>query len=241
MITDMKAKPRWYLDNHRDGRVDGRARKPLTILVADDHVLFRKSLAALIAACPETGLVGEACNGQDVIRLTRELKPDVVLMDLLMPSLDGFEATRIIKQEMPQVKVVVLTISENDDHLFGALKHGADGYLLKRFEPQQLFDLLERVHRGEPALPDCFMTKLLQSFQAEQTVPEPVESDKTLSQRELQVLKLLVEGEKNREIAEELEISENTVKIHLRSILEKLNARNRLQAAVIAIREELVT
>jgi len=217
--------------------------EPLRILLVDDHVLFRKGVAALLAARQEMDVVvvGEASDGLEAIAQARETVPDVILMDIHMPECDGLEAVRVIKREMPHVHIIMLTVSDDDQDLFTAIKNGAEGYLLKNLEPYQLFDMLEGVRRGEAPISGTLAAKILQEFrQPDQSlVPKP-EAREALTPREIEVLERVVEGATNKEIAEALVITENTVKIHLHNILEKLHLQNRIQAAVYAVREGLV-
>jgi DNA-binding NarL/FixJ family response regulator len=213
----------------------------LRILLTDDHVLFRKGVAALLARREGMQVVGEAGDGLEALSVARETLPDVILMDINMPNCDGLEATRLIKREMPHVKIVILTVSDDDQNLFEAIKSGAQGYLLKDLEPYQLYDLLESISRGEAPLSGAIAARILKEFtrSGSETTNEPqVIGD--LTAREIDILQLVVEGLTNREIASRLVISENTVKIHLRNILEKLHLQNRIQAAVYAVRQGLV-
>lgn len=215
--------------------------KPLRILLVDDHVLFRKGIASLLKGRQNMVVVGEAGDGREAVVQTRETLPDVILMDINMPRQDGLEATRIIKQEMPHVQIVMLTVSEDDEHLFEAIKSGAKGYLLKKLEPEQLFNMLEGVQRGEAPISGVMAAKMLQEFnQSDQPTlnqPEPIDE---LTSREIEVLEQVVTGATNQEIAQTLHITKNTVKIHLRNILEKLHVQNRIQAAVHAVHTGLV-
>jgi DNA-binding NarL/FixJ family response regulator len=213
----------------------------MRILLVDDHVLFRKGVAALLSMRPDMQVIGEAGDGLDAIASARELLPDVILMDIAMPRCNGLEATRTIKREMPHVKIVILTVSDDDQNLFEAIKSGAQGYLLKNLEPYQLHDLLESISRGEAPLSGAIAAKILKEF----THPSSASSQESqvvevLTSRETEILQLVVEGLTNKEIASALVISENTVKIHLRNILEKLHLQNRIQAAVYAVRQGLV-
>jgi DNA-binding NarL/FixJ family response regulator len=213
----------------------------LRILLVDDHILFRKGVASLIASHPRMEVAGEAGDGLEAVAQAREMMPDVILMDISMPKCDGLEATRLIKREMPHVKIIMLTVSDDDRHLFAAIKDGAEGYLLKNLEPHQFFDMLEGLRKGEVAISGIMASKILQEFrQPEQSPARPSETEDELTPREIEVLELVVEGGTNREIAESLSITENTVKIHLRNILEKLHLQNRIQAAVYAVRQGLV-
>jgi len=211
--------------------------EPLRILLVDDHALIRKGLAALLANRTGFRVIGEASDGLEAIELARRLRPDLILMDVHMPRCTGPEATRAITREMPQVKVVMLTVSDEDDDLFEAIKSGAQGYLLKNLEPEHLFEILERTRKGEAALSGTMMARVLGEFQR----PGPLRGDQEdLTERELEVLRLVVEGDSNAEIAQKLVISENTVKMHLRNILDKLHLQNRIQAAVHAVRKGIV-
>ena len=215
--------------------------EPLRVLLVDDHILFRKGVASLLASHEDIEVVGEAGDGVEAVAKARETVPDVILMDLSMPKCSGLEATRLVKREMPHVKIIILTVSDDDRDLFAAIKNGADGYLLKNLEPHQLFDMLEGIGRGEAPISGVLAAKILQEFrQLDQSLPQQVEASNELTPREIEVLEQVVEGVTNKEIAEALVITENTVKIHLRNILEKLHVQNRIQAAVYAVRQGLV-
>lgn len=212
----------------------------LRILLADDHVLFRKGIASLLKIRRDMEVVGEASDGIETIKLAQELVPDIILMDVNMPGCDGLEATRQIRQDLPEVQIIMLTVSDDDEDLFTAIRYGAKGYLLKNLDPEQLFDMLEGVRQGEAPISGAMAAKILQEFrQPEQSQPEPPEPVDMLTPREIEVLQQVVEGATNKEIAEILCITENTVKIHLRNILEKLHVQNRIQAAVQAVRQGL--
>jgi len=185
--------------------------EPLRILLVDDHVLFRKGLAALLAARQDMEVIGEAGDGLEAIARARETVPDVILMDIHMPKCDGLEAVRIIKREMPHVHIIMLTVSDDDCDLFAA------------------------------AISGTLAAKILQEFRRlnQSMVPKPEVRDE-LTPREVEVLERVVEGATNKEIAEALVVTENTVKIHLHNILEKLHLQNRIQAAVYAVREGLL-
>ena len=211
----------------------------MRVLIADDHALFRDGLRSLLEA-RGVEVVDEACNGREAVKLARAHRPDVVLMDLAMPELDGLAATRLISAALPEVRVVVLTGSENDAYLFEAVKSGAQGYLLKNLEAQQFFDLLEGAARGEPAFTPGLARKLLGEFARPTPAPEEG-SVAPITDRERQVLELLVQGiTSNRELADRLVVSENTVKYHLRNILSKLHLHNRAEVIAYALRSGLV-
>jgi DNA-binding NarL/FixJ family response regulator len=210
------------------------------ILIADDHPLFRDGLRSLLRAQGHD-VVGEAHNGREAVELARSLKPEFVLMDVSMPELDGLAATRLIAAEMPEVKVVILTASDQDETLFEAIKAGAQGYLLKNLEADDFFALLDRAAAGEPALTPALARKLLQEFAKPQTEPKTSETaPDALTTRELEVLELMVEGvTSNRKLAKRLELSENTVKFHVRNILDKLRLHNRAEVVGYALRKKI--
>jgi DNA-binding NarL/FixJ family response regulator len=212
----------------------------MRLLIADDHTLFRDSLRSLLTS-HGFEIVGEAGTGQAAVDLARRLQPDIVLMDLSMPGLDGLAATRLISAEMPRVKVVVLTASDEDAQLFEAIKSGAQGYLLKSLESQDFFSLLEGVGRGEPALTPLLAAKLLQEFARPARPATELHDPDELTDREQEVLELLVRGvTSNRKLARELGVSENTVKFHVRNILDKLHLHNRAQVVGFALRHGMV-
>ncbi len=211
----------------------------MRVLIADDHALFRDGLKSLLDA-RGIDVVAEARNGREAVSLARQHNPEIVLMDLTMPEMTGLEATRLISADLPDVKVVVLTASEDDADLFEAIKSGAQGFLPKDIESARLFSMLEGVMRGEPALTPGLARKLLTEFA--QPVPAPKEQPPTLlTDREREVLELLVEGvTSNRELADRLFVSENTIKYHLRNILTKLHLQNRAQVISYAVRNKLI-
>lgn len=212
----------------------------LRIVLADDHLLFRKGVAAVLAFRPEYQVVGEASDGLEAVEVARAARPDVILMDLTMPRCSGLEAIRIIKGEMPQIKIIVLTVSDTDRDLFGAIKSGADGYLLKNIQQDQLFKMLEGLQRGEAPVTGVLAARILKEFREPEQSALPVEGENDLTSRESQVLELLVQGLTNKEIAAALSVAEDTVRAHVRLILEKLHLQNRTQAAVYAVRQGLV-
>jgi DNA-binding NarL/FixJ family response regulator len=209
------------------------------ILIADDHPLFRDGLRSLLQAEGHE-VIGEAKNGNEAVALARELNPDVVLMDLQMPELDGIGATKLIVGAMPEMKVVILTASEEEAKLFDAIKAGAQGYLLKNLEAEEFFDLLEGAQRGEPALTPALARKLLQEFAKPAAAPASTSQDE-LTAREREVLELMVEGvTSNRKLAKRLGLSENTVKFHVRNILDKLRVHNRAEVVGYALRHGII-
>lgn len=213
----------------------------IDVLLVDDQVLFRRGLGSLMAGEPDMRVVGEAADGLAAIEKVRSLAPDVVLMDINMPVMGGIEAIRAIKAERPQTKVVALTVSDEDHDLFEAIKAGAEGYLLKNLRPEELFEMIRGVVRGETPLSSAIAGKLLGEFRRRpaQDRPDPVEG--ALTARELEILQLVADGLSNAEIAGRLFITEGTVKNHLHNILEKLHLQNRVQAAAYALRVGLVS
>jgi two-component system nitrate/nitrite response regulator NarL len=214
---------------------------PIRVLLADDHALFRRGVASLLAADRDFEVVGEAVDGQQAVEMARELMPDVILMDISMPVLDGLEATRRIKAEMPYVRIVILTVSDGERSLFEAVKNGAQGYLLKKIEPQALYATLRGVVQGEATLSRVMAAQLLEEFARQSRQPAPAAAPAAqLTAREKEVLEHVARGRSNKEIATALAIAENTVKNHLKNILEKLHLENRVQAATFALREGML-
>jgi DNA-binding NarL/FixJ family response regulator len=212
----------------------------IRVLLADDHALFRRGVANLLAAENGFEVVGEAVDGRQTLQMARELMPDVILMDISMPVMDGLEATRRIKAEIPYVRIVILTASDGDRSLFEAVKSGAQGYLLKNIEPQALYGTLRGVVRGEAPVSRVMAGRLLDEFARQSRQPAPAATRAAeLTLREKEVLELVAQGRSNKEIATALAIAENTVKNHLKNILEKLHLDNRVQAATFALREGL--
>lgn len=211
----------------------------IRVLLADDHTLFRKGLISLLAKEKDFEVVGEASNGNEAFEKARRLMPDAVLMDIYMPGGDGLEATRRVKQEFPSMKVVILTVAEDDQNLFEAIKSGAHGYLLKKTEPEDLFEMLRGVFRGEAPISRATAAKILDQFAKQARKESEGKSEEKLSPRELEVLGLITKGLTNKEIGNQLDITENTVKKHLQNILEKLHLGNRVQAAAFALEKGL--
>ncbi len=209
----------------------------MRVLIADDHALFRDGLRSLLEA-RGVEVVGEARNGREAIELARRYRPDIVLMDLTMPEVDGLTATRLVSTELPDVRVVILTASDDEADLFEAIKSGAQGYLLKNLEADEFFQALEAVMAGEPVLTPRLARRLLQELAQG---PAAQEQAAALTDREREILELLVQGvTSNRELAERLFISENTVKYHLKNIMAKLHLENRAQVIAYALRTGLV-
>lgn len=212
-----------------------------TILITDDHVLFREGLRTICSHWEDFEVVGEAQNGRQAVELAQQLLPDIVLMDISMPEMDGIEATRIISKTCPSVNVVILTVSEEEKKLLDAVKYGARGYVLKDTPSRRLHDQLRGVIQGEAALSGVMAEKILSEFKKPKSLSatEQQAAVEPLTEREQEVLRLVAEGLTNLEIGERLVISENTVKKYLHNILSKLQLNNRVEAAVYAIKEGL--
>jgi len=213
------------------------------VLVVDDHTLFRRGIAAVLANQESLEVVGEAVDGLEAIEKAKEITPDVVLMDLNMPRCSGLEAIQALQTEMPQVNVLVLTVSDKEADLFAAVKFGARGYILKNTEPEELIHAIFQIAQGGVIVSPLMATKLLTEFKdlSAGVEREPIPgTDTDLSPREGEVLQLVAQGAPNKKIADSLFISENTVKTHLRNIMEKLHLANRSQAAAYAVRRGLV-
>lgn len=208
----------------------------IRILIADDHAIVREGLRTLIASEPGMELVGEAADGIEAISLARSLRPDVILMDLVMPRKDGLQAITEIKREDPEVCILVLTSFSEEDKVFPAIRAGALGYLLKDASPQRLLQAIYDVHRGESSLHPTVALKLVREISQPSDLPP---AEHPLTNREVDVLELVAQGLSNQEIAERLVISEWTVRTHVRNILGKLHLANRTQAALYALREGL--
>jgi two-component system NarL family response regulator len=223
----------------RQGR---QASEPIRVLVADDHVLFRRGLEMVLAQETDLQLIGEAADGAEAVAAAADLLPDVVLLDVRMPRLSGIEAAAGIKEVAPVAKIIMLTISDEETDLLAAIKAGANGYLLKEISIEEVADGIRAVHSGQSLISPAMASKLLTEFAAlvkkqpgRDRVPAPV-----LTDRELQVLRQVARGRNNREIAADLFISENTVKNHVRNILEKLQLHSRMEAVFYAVREKLL-
>jgi DNA-binding NarL/FixJ family response regulator len=218
------------------------SRPDIRVLLVDDQPLFRRALATLIAEQPNLSIVGEAANGLEGLEMARELRPDLVLMDVEMPVMTGVEATRRIRDELPGVKVVILTVSEADEPLFDAIRYGAHGYLLKDLRPEQLYELIRAVMREETALSPAIAGRLLKEFReggVGRRVVSPEAEGPGLTQREIQIMQLVAQGLSNKEIGNHLSITEGTVKNHVHNALEKLQLENRIQAAAYVVRHGL--
>ena len=212
--------------------------QPITVLLVDDHAMVRQGVRAFLATQPDLSVVGEAASGVEAVTQAAQLIPDVVLMDLVMPGMDGVEATRQVKRVSPRTQVVVLTSYHEDEHIFPALKAGALSYILKDVSPNELAEAIRKAALGEAVLHPRVAARVIKELQG---VPrDAINVYNELSDRELEVLKLIAEGLSNAAIAERLVLSEKTVKGHVSNILSKLQVADRTQAAVYAWREGVV-
>jgi DNA-binding NarL/FixJ family response regulator len=218
----------------------GEEPRPVRVLVVDDHALFRHGLVQVLSMASDLAVVGEAPDGAEAVERAAELEPDVILMDVRMPALGGIEAARRIRAVQPAVKIVMLTESEEDDDLFAAVRAGAVGYLLKEVAIDEIADAIRSVAAGNALVSPSMTTKLLAEFSVLSRRLEAEHDGRSLTVRELEVLRLIARGMSNKDIAAELVISENTVRNHVRNILEKLEVRSRVEAAMYAVREKLV-
>lgn len=212
----------------------------INVLIADDHKLFRQGLISLMKTRQDmVEVVGEAENGEEAIHLAERLKPDVILMDIYMPQMDGLQAAKIIHSRFPKIAVVILTSSEKDGHLYEAVQSGVAGYLLKSLDAEELFSMINGVTHGEAAMTRAVASQLLKGVA--NRVSRDEKGETSLTERELLVLRLVASGASNSEIADKLSISVNTVKSHLKNILGKLHLENRTQAATYAFERGLIS
>jgi two-component system NarL family response regulator len=221
------------------------AKDTIRVLIADDHPFFRRGLEMVLKAEDDIEFVGEACDGAEAVQIAAEAVPDVVLMDIRMPKVSGIEAARQMKEVAPSAKIVMLTISDEEEDLFEAIRAGASGYLLKDIPLDELAESVRAVHGGQSLINPSMAGKLLSEFatlarrDAEDEPAKHAPAPK-LTEREMEVLRLVARGMNNRDIARELFISENTVKNHVRNVLEKLQSHSRMEAVMIAVREKLI-
>ncbi|HAW60140.1 MAG TPA: DNA-binding response regulator [Actinobacteria bacterium] len=206
----------------------------IRVLIADDHTLVREGLRAILELAGDVEVVGEAKDGEEAVQKTRELTPDIVLMDIKMPNMDGLEATRLIKKELPQVNVVMLTMYADDEYAREAIKGGATGYVLKNTPRNTLLEILRGIHRGEAFIQPEVTKGLLEE------IVRPASREKILSDREREILQLMADGLTNKEIAKKLFIGLETVKSHARNIFAKLEVSDRAQAVAKGLREHLL-
>ena len=213
---------------------------PIRILIVDDHGIVRKGTRALLERIPDFAVVGEAGNGKEAVAQAKELQPDVILMDLMMPEMDGIEAIGLITATQPNSRILALTSFAADDKVLPAIKAGALGYMLKDADPEDLIQAIRQVHRGEPSLHPSIARKVLQELGRPQTAP-PSPGPDPLTERELEVLQLVAQGLTNQQMAEQLTVAEVTIRTHISNILSKLHLANRVQATLYALREGLTT
>ncbi len=210
----------------------------IRVLIADDHVIVRKGIQSLLSTEDDMDVVGEVTNGAEAVVKAQELRPDIILMDVVMPEMDGIEATRRITAKLPATRVLVLTSFAADDKVFPAIKAGALGYLLKDSGPDDLVAAIRQVHRGEPSLEPSIARKLLTDMVG--GPKKPLSAD-PLTERELEILRLIARGCSNKEIADQLVIADITVRTHVSSILGKLHLASRTQAALYALKEGIAS
>ena len=210
----------------------------IRILITDDHAVVREGLRALIDTEPGMELVGEAKDGVEAVQMARSLQPDVILLDLVMPRVDGIAAIEQIMQEDSAARILVLTSFAEEEKVFSAIKAGALGYLLKNASPQRLLSAIRDVYQGEPSISPTIAIKMMRELQRSSDLPP---TEEPLTEREMEVLKLVAQGLSNQEIAETLVIGERTVRTHVSNILAKLHLANRTQAALYALREGLAS
>ena len=202
---------------------------PIRIFSVDDHPLLREGIAALVNNQPDMVIAGEASTGGEALQLFKELKPDVTLLDLRLPDMSGIDILIALRSEFPDARVIMLTTFEGDVEIHRALQAGARGYLLKNMPPAELLDVIRQVHAGKKRIPPAIASQLAEHM-----------SDETLTEREVEVLREVAGGNKNREIANRLFISEETVKVHIKHIMEKLGASDRTQAVTIGVRRGII-
>lgn len=214
--------------------------QPIRVLLVDDHNLFRSGIKLLLQRQPDFQVVGEAADGLEGVKRAKELKPDIVLLDMHMPGLNGREAVQLIHQDQPGGHIVMLTVSEDEDDLAHCLQAGATGYLLKNIDADYLITSLKKIMQGESVISAEMTAKLVARLRKGPATPAaPSEADK-LTPKEREVLSQLAAGLSNKEIARKLDVAESTVKIHLQSILRKLGLSNRVQAAIYAVEHGII-
>ena len=218
----------------------GRGPDAIRALIVDDHALFRRGLEIVLVTEDDIEVVGEASDGEEAVEKAGESLPDVVLMDIKMPRSSGIEACRAIKDVAPSARIVILTMSDEEEDLFDAIKAGASGYLLKDIPLDQVAEAVRSVHGGQSLISPSMAVKLIDEFKQMSQPDRGPTTTFRLTERELEVLRLVAQGLNNKDIAKRLFISENTVKNHVRNLLEKLQLHSRMEAVLYAVREKLV-
>lgn len=216
--------------------------KTVKVMLVDDHSLFRSGVKQLLQKLPGIEVVAEAADGLEGVKRAKSHPPDVVLLDLNMPGLSGLETLQLLRGELPQTAVVILTVSEEASELGEALRQGAAGFLVKNIDVDVLVNAIHKAARGESVIADCMTSKLVAEFRAQgpaSSAPAPVADKEKLTPREREIVACLARGESNKEIARRLDVAESTVKIHVQSILKKLNLTSRVQVAVYAVEHGL--
>lgn len=214
--------------------------EPIRVLIVDDHTLFRSGIKLLLERQTDFEVVGEASDGLEGVKRAKQLKPDVVLLDLHMPVTSGLVAIPLLREEVPTTEIIMLTVSEDADDLLEALRAGARGYLLKNIETEFLLDAIRRAAAGESVMSSQMTAKLADAMRTPQTIVNNAHPEK-LTPREREIILQLASGASNKEIARKLDLAESTVKIHVQGILRKLNLASRVQAAVYAVEHGFVT
>jgi len=215
---------------------------PVRIMLVDDQPMFRGAIAALVDAQDDMTVVGEAENGLEAVEKARQVLPDLIMMDVEMPVMNGVEATRLIRQQLSTVKVIMLTVSETDEHVFDAIRFGAHGYLLKDLRPEQLYEMIRSVMRNETPLAPAIAGRLLAEIKngaTKRSTSPTAPHGPPITRRELEILQLVAEGLSNKEVGKKLSITEGTVKNHVHNALEKLHMENRIQATAYIVRQGL--
>ena len=216
--------------------------RPTRVLIADDHAIFRRGLRTVLAYEDDIELVGEAGDGEEAVKLAEDTVPDIILMDIRMPKLSGIEATKVLRDAVPSARIVMFTVSDEDSDLYEAIRAGAVGYLLKEVAIDEIAESVRAVAQGQSLISGSMAAKLVNEFNnlLARSEKQPKAPGPRLTDRELQILRCVAEGKSNKDIGEELFISENTVKNHVRNILEKLHLHSRMEAVMYAVRENLL-
>lgn len=226
-------------DRYQDEAVHAQPERPISVVLVDDHVLFRQALRHLLESEPDIRIVGEAGDGMAALGLAEQEQPDVVLMDISMPGIDGVAATRDLKAEIPEVKVIILTMFGEDGHIIRAVRAGADAYLLKNTEAAKLIDAIRAAARGASVIEPRMAATLLSEFRRMSHMQED-DGLASLTEREIELLRLVAQGLSNKEIAYKLRLAESTIKNRLSILFEKLDVKDRTQAAIYALSHGLV-